>query len=140
MYTQDSFRISSTTNHQKTITWIVIRERELGRNRLFYLCQPNHTRAPTHVSCISPAERVTLQKMACGCPISQVLKGTLLRFAHYLFLLVGLAVRKFFEWKHGVKGGRVTPISNPLLMLSATELASKIRSKEVRLLDLRSKN
>lgn len=68
--------------------------------------------------------------MAFDCPL-KFLKGTFQKVIHLLFLCVTLVARKCFEWKNGVKGGRVTPIINPILMNSATKLAEKIRTKEV---------
>lgn len=57
-----------------------------------------------------------------------------LRIAQICFLLLSSFVRRFLVWKNGLKGRPVSPISDPILKLSAVELASKIRTREVSLL------
>lgn len=54
---------------------------------------------------------------------------------HVIFLIVSFLARKCFQRKNGLKGARVSPIINPILLFSATELAAKIREKEVCKLD-----
>lgn len=50
-----------------------------------------------------------------------------------IFHIYTKLVRLFFRLMHGVKGGTVPPITDPILLQSATSLATKIRRKEVTL-------
>ncbi|KAL5285664.1 FAAH2.2 family protein [Megaselia abdita] len=50
---------------------------------------------------------------------------------HHSFLFLTVLVRRFLIWKNGSRGKQVSPITDPILKLSAVELASKIRNKEL---------
>lgn len=62
--------------------------------------------------------------MAQSLPLTQAIGG-------YIFGLLQTFIRFIFRLIYGTKGERVPPITDPILLESASSLARKIRSQEV---------
>lgn len=52
-----------------------------------------------------------------------------------IFRIYTTLIRFVYQLTYGAKGGTVPPITDPILLESATSLATKIRKKEVKLFE-----
>lgn len=68
--------------------------------------------------------------MSSDGPVKRFLRRTFQKLSQIIFIILSFSIRIFLNVTKG-KGKKVPPISNPILMHSAVELASKIRNQEV---------